>query len=275
MNSSKRSVVESVIAIVVAVLVVLALPIVARAQIAVMSSTVEETHAAAGGKYTANIVIANPGKTPQSVRIYKTDYTFACDGTSDFGEPGTLPRSNAKWIALQAERVTIPAGGQVIVPYSVTVPALDSLRGTYWSTVMVEGATAEPAQGQAAKPAVAIGAVMRYAVQVATHIQATGTRTVRFAAPKLSRDSAGAALFDVDVHDDGERGYRPSLWIELYDAQGNLRAKAKQTRGLLYPGTSLHQQFNLGAIAPGTYKAIVFADTGDEVVSAAQYTVNY
>ncbi|HYV99479.1 MAG TPA: hypothetical protein VE967_18620, partial [Gemmatimonadaceae bacterium] len=124
-------------------------------------------------------------------------------------------------------------------------------------------------------PAVGVGAILRYAVQVATHIQSSGARTVRFDAPSASRSTTGAALFDVNVYDDGERGYRPSLWIEVYDAQGTLKAKAKQTRGLLYPGTSLHQQFDLGSLPAGKYKAVVFADTGDEAVSAVQYVINY
>ena len=93
--------------------------------------------------------------------------------------------------------------------------------------------------------------------------------------PVIARDTTGAAVFAVNVHDDGERGYRPNIWIEVYDAEGKLAAKVSQQRGLLYPGTSLHQRFTLGALAPGSYKAIVFADTGDDAVFAAQYTITY
>lgn len=245
----------------------------AEAQIAVLSSTVEENVVSAGSRYTNSIIIANPGKTAQTVRIYKTDYRFACDGTSNFDGAGTNKRSNAAWIGLQAERITIPGESQINVPYVVNVPAGDSLSGTYWSAIMVEPVSDAPST--AGKQAMAIGAVMRYAVQVASHIQGTGSRTVRFDKPAISRDSAGGALFAVNVYDDGERGYRPNIWIEVYDAQGNLRAKAKQQRGLLYPGTSLHQQFSLGQLAAGAYKAIVFADTGDDAVFAAQYSITF
>jgi hypothetical protein len=252
----------------------LAAPAASRAQIAVLSSTVEEKSVSAGGMYSANIVISNPGKETQTVRIYKTDYRFSCDGTSNFDDAGTTKRSNANWISLQSERVTIPGGSQVTVPYAVKVPAGDSLAGTFWSTVMVEPVAAAP-NAAGLKQTVAIGAVMRYAVQIATHIQSTGSRTVRFDKPVLSRTSAGLAKFDVNVFDEGERGYRPTLWIEVYDAEGTLRAKARQTRGLLYPGTSLHQSFDLGALPAGSYKALVFADSGDDAVFAAQYTITY
>lgn len=251
-------------------------PAAARAQIAVLSSTVEEKTAVPGEKYTGSIVVSNTSSEPQIARIYQTDYRFASDGTAHYDEPGTTARSNAPWVSTQASRVVVPPKSQVLVPYSVAVPQGDSLRGTYWSLIMVEGAPVDPAAGSApGKPAVAIGAVMRYAIQIATHIRNSGTRTVQFASPAATKNANGTAALDVDMTDTGERAFRPVIWVEVYDAQGTLRAKAKQTRGLLYPGTSLHQHFELGTLASGTYKAVIFADTGEDSVFATQYTINY
>jgi len=253
------------------------LPAAARAQIAVLSSTVEERIAVPGEKYTGTIIVSNPGAQPQVARIYQTDYRFASDGTAHYDDPGSSPRSNASWITPQATRITVPPNSQVAVPYSVAVPQGDSLRGTYWSLIMVEGATTEPsAAGSAAgKPAMSVGAVMRYAIQLATHIQNSGTRTVKFSSAAAAKTAAGGAALDVDMLNTGERGYRPTLWVEVYDEKGVLRAKAKQSRGLLYPGTSLHQHFDLGTLPSGTYKAVVFADTGEDSVFATQYTISF
>ncbi len=257
-------------------LAAIAVPASARAQIAVLSSTVEEKTAVPGESYKGSIVVSNPSNQPQSARIYQTDYRFSSDGTAHYDDPGSSPRSNATWVTPQTTRVVIPPNSQINVSYSVAVPPNDSLRGTYWSLLMVEGAPVEP--GPAAngtKPAIGVGAVMRYAIQLATHIRASGTRTVEFTSPVAAKSAAGAATFDVDMTNTGERGFRPSLWVEVYDAQGVLRAKAKQTRGLLYPGTSLHQHFDLGVLPSGTYKAVVFADTGEDSVLAKQYTITF
>lgn len=251
-----------------------AAPAAARAQIAVMSSTVEEKVAAPGTRYAAEIVIANPTAQPQVARIYQTDYRFAADGTSHFDEPGSTPRSNASWITPQATRVVVPAGMRVTVPYSVAVPGNDSLRGTYWSTVMVEGVATDPTAGAGA-PALAVGSVTRYAIQVATHIRTTGERSVRFENAGAATSAKGEATLELDVVDTGERAFRPALWVEVYDSTGALRARAKQQRGLLYPGTSLHQKFELGTLASGSYKAMVFADTGAEPVLATQYSISW
>jgi hypothetical protein len=44
---------------------------------------------------------------------------------------------------------------------------------------------------------------------------------------------------------------------------------------LLYPGTSLKQVFSLGRLAPGTYRAVVFADSGEDAVFASQFTLKF
>ena len=54
----------------------------AQAQIAVLSSTVEERTMMPGGRYAGTIVISNPNERPQTARVYQTDYHFAADGTS-------------------------------------------------------------------------------------------------------------------------------------------------------------------------------------------------
>jgi hypothetical protein len=263
--------------LVVSALTVLAAAAPLGAQVSVLSSTVEEREVAPGQTYTGRIVIANTSPTPQAVRLYQTDYTFKADGTSIFGDPGSTGRSNAPWITPQANRVTVPPNSEITVPYAIKVPEADSLSGTYWSAIMVEGAeTAPPATtGRAGQAQVGIGAVIRYAVQVATHVGKTGVGSVKFENPQAVKLPNGNAALEIDVLSSGTRGVRPVMSVELYDAAGAMAGKGKQIRGLLYPGTSLHQVFEFGSVAPGTYKAIVFADTGSEKVTAVQLTITY
>lgn len=247
----------------------------AGAQIAVVGSTVEERVAAAGESYIGSIVVRNLTRQDQPVRIYQTDYRFFADGTSHFDDAGTTPRSNARWITPTVRSLLVPPNSEMTVTYSVKVPANDSLSGTYWSAVMVEGAPTEPGRSSGGRPQVGVGAVMRYAVQVATHIRTTGSRKVAFANSKFLTNPDSTQAFELEVMNSGERAFRPALWIEVYDEQGTLKANARQERGLLYPGTSLKQVFQLGKLAQGTYRAVVFADTGEDAVFASQYTLKY
>ena len=248
-----------------------ALPADARAQVAVIGSTVEEHDAAPGQRYEGTIVVRNLSNRPQPVRVYQTDYRFFADGTSRFDSAGSEPRSNAAWVHPSVSSLTIPPGTDVNVTYVVAVPAIDSLRGTYWSAVMIEGAPTAPPQAGAHE--IGLGAVVRYAVQLATHLPNTGSRRVRLAKHAFAPDSAKLLTLEMTVENTGERAYRPNLWVELYDANGTQRARLEKQRGLLYPGSSIRQRFTFPALPAGTYKAVVFADTGDETVSAAQYTL--
>jgi hypothetical protein len=262
---------------VIAPLLTIALaPAAARAQLTVLTNLVEERTARPGDQYTGMITIGNSSGQTQAVRVYQTDFRFAADGTSNTDDPGTSARSNATWIHPQVTRLSIPAGTEVNLPYTVNVPVADSLRGTYWSAVMIEGAPTSPAVAaltSAGRARAGVGSVMRYAIQLATHIGATGSRAVQFSNVNASQSPDSGSAVQLDVTNVGERGFRPTLWIEVYDSDGALRAKGKQVRGLLYPGTSLRQRFELGRFPRGSYKAVIFADTGSEPVFAAQFAV--
>ncbi|HJQ19295.1 MAG TPA: hypothetical protein VJ867_03030 [Gemmatimonadaceae bacterium] len=246
----------------------------ASAQIAVLGSTLEEHIAVPGESYRGAIVIRNVTDQTQRARIYQTDYVFFADGTSRFDSAGTLSRSNARWVALGARSISIPASSEVTVTYEVRVPRSDSLVGTYWSAIMVEGEKTPPPASQR-RAQVGVGSILRYAVQVATHIGSTGSRTIKFTRTQLVANQDSTKSFNVDVENTGQRAYKPALWIEVYDAQGALQKNVRQERGLLFPGTSLQQSFELGKLPAGSYRAIVFADSGDDAVFASQFTLKF
>ena len=261
------------VAMMLASVALCATPLRATAQIAVIGNVVDEHTAASGQRYDGTIVVRNLTPRPQPVRIYQTDYRFFADGTSHFDSAGSTPRSNARWVTPGARSLTIPPSSDVTLTYVVQVPVVDSLRGTYWSAIMVEAApTAPPATGVRQ---LGIGSVIRYAVQVATNMPTVGSRKVSLTKVAFAADTAGTRRLDVIVQNTGDRAYRPALWVELYDAAGTLRARLERQRGLLYPGTSVKQSFTFGVLPAGSYKALFFADTGDDTVVAAQYKLAF
>ncbi|MDQ6717877.1 MAG: hypothetical protein M3Z17_05970 [Gemmatimonadota bacterium] len=245
----------------------------ARAQIAVLGNTVEERAATPGETYIGTIVVKNLTAVAQAVRIYQTDYSFFSDGTSHFDAPGSLKRSNASWITPATGSIALPPSGAITVAYTVRVPMSDTLHGTYWSTIMVEGAENSPPVTAAKK--VGLGSIMRYAVQVATHLDTGEIGKIAFDKQRVVADSTGTEFLELEVLNTGEKGYRPLMWMELYDSMGSLRTKVQQQRGLLYPATSVIQKFALGKLAAGSYKAVVFADTGDDAVFAAEFKLKF
>ena len=246
------------------------------AQITVTSRAVEEREARPGESYTGTIRLRNVGTRPEEARVYRTDYGYDAEGRTRFGDPGTEPRSSAAWTTTTPARVVVPPGGEATVAYSVRVPDSAPLSGTYWSVVMVEGVPEAPdAAGgrRAGRVEVGVRPVVRYAVQLATHVGGTGTRQVEFARVRALGAPGGAKRLEFDLVNSGELACRPELRVELFDEAGAPVGTFTRTRGLFYPGTTLRQAFDLGALPAGSYQALVVADAGGESVFGGQYTL--
>ncbi|HET7552516.1 MAG TPA: hypothetical protein VFK04_14595 [Gemmatimonadaceae bacterium] len=249
------------------------------AQISISSPSVMEQGASPGESYSGTVLLRNRSAEMQEAKIYQTDYLTFADGTTSYGEAGSTPRSNARWITIQPTYVTVPPHQTIEARYTVRVPAASAspLAGSYWSMIMVEGipkgsAESRVAAGAQRKVQVGIVTRLRYAVQIVTNIGTTGSRKVQFANPKTIATGNGKEL-QFDLVNTGERAYAPRISLELYTEAGEQAAVRTTTRELTYPGTSLRQSFDLGGLAAGRYRALVVVDAGGDDVFGAQFTI--
>jgi hypothetical protein len=234
----------------------------AHAGIAVEGSLSEESAAQPGDTYRGTLVIRNSGAEPVEVKLYQTDYHFDASGRNDYAALGTLARSNARWIRLGQPQFLIAPGATVHAPYEVRVPDDATLRGTYWSMVMVEPLAAAEA-APAPKKGVQLTQVLRYAVQMVTHVGAGAEPELAFTHP-ASALADGRRQFSIDVANHGERWIRSRFSLELYTADGRAQAKVDGEKIRIYPGTSVRARFDVGDVPPGRYRALVVADGGNE-----------
>jgi P pilus assembly chaperone PapD len=247
----------------------------AGASVSLLGATVFEKEARPGEIYRGSFEIRNFGKTPAAARIYQTDYRFFYDGRNIFGEPGRDPRSNATWITVSPSQVRVDPGGRAAVKYEIRVPPVNSLVGTFWSCIMVEdigGSTPETLASRKNKIQIGLKTVVRYAVQLVTHIQGTGTRNLKFLKAELTR-SKNKPILQLDIENDGERALVPALSAEFYDTKGKLVARVKGEKLRLYPATSARMRFKLEGVPAGNYKALIVADSGDESVFGTQFPI--
>ncbi len=232
-----------------------------EANILILNGLTHEAQLLPGEKYQGSIQVQNASNQEKSVKIYQTDYWFASTGESRHDQPGTLKRSNASWISVSQLFVTLKPNEIKSVDFEVLVPQNDSLTGTYWSVIMLEGM--EPPDTTNAKTGVTINTVLRYAVQVITNIGETGTYDLEFLKLGLNRGEEGARL-EVDLGNRGERVLRPEMGLELFDANGNSQGVIKAERKRIYPGTSARIVLNLAAIKPGNYSGVLIADCDED-----------
>lgn len=251
-----------------------------NAQISVRSELSDDREVQPGTTYEGVIQVANDTDEFQEAKIYQTDYRFYSDGSNVYGEPGQDARSNANWTRVSAPSITLPPRSMASVTYLVSVPeALEGkpLEGSYWSMIMVEAvpktspeSTVNPETGE---PEYALLQIMRYGVQVATHIQGTGASEVTMPDSGLERLEGGELALRVIVENGGSRMIRPEIWVELYGEDGSAFGRRDGVQSRIYPGTSINQQIKLGDLEPGKYRALVILDGGGEEVYGAEYTL--
>jgi len=247
----------------------LAAPAALAGQVSVISSTLEERQAAPGERYAGTVRLRNTSGEPQQARIYQTDYRFLADGRTFYEQPGTTPRSNAAWVQFNPSQLTLGPGEEAAVAYTVSVPAGADVRGSFWSVLMVE--TAQPQAARAPQRGVGVTPNIRYAVQLATHV-GQAERRIAFEGARLTGEGDRRVL-EVDVVNTGAQADRLELRVDLFDAEGTPAGRLTSTRGLVYPGTSIHQRFDFPALPAGTYRALLVVDTGSDEVFGAEYTL--
>jgi hypothetical protein len=248
------------------------------AQVSVDGSTVRDHRAQPSESYSGTFTIVNASDEPQEAKLYQTDYLTNANGSNSYGRPGSGVRSNGAWVSVAPSVVMLPPRSRREVTFTVTVPAEQSLSGSYWSMVMVEGVphgsseSTLPVPGRSRVQA-AVVTRTRYAVQIITQVGAPIKPVATFDAPAVHAAKDGTKELQLDLVNTGIRSFAPSFTLEVYTQDGTRVTSAAASREMLYPGTSLRQHFVLRALPSGTYRALVTMDAGDDTVLGAQYTL--
>lgn len=252
----------------------------ANAQIAVTSSLSQDIGVTPGSTHSGTVTLSNQTNEDQQAKIYQTDYLFYADGTNLFAEPGSTVRSNAEWILLSASTVTLPPFTSMQVDYEINMPddyAGEDLVGSYWSMIMVEGIPRDSEEStlpqQSDELKVGLRQVVRYAIQVATHVESTGQGILAVSEPSVVYGSENIPELRLVVANEGDRMVKPESWVELYDEDGQAMGRFSGTTSRIYPGTSISQRFRLTELPPGQYRALAILDSGGDAVDAADYTI--
>ena len=246
-------------------------PFHADAGFEIIGSLTNKYSARKGEKYSAEIKIHNTGKEQQEVQIYQRDYLFNYKGDSFYNAPGSNQRSNAKWIQYGPKTLILKGEETRNVHFEVTVPANDTLVGTYWSVLMVEGVTPPDPN---AKGQLKIRTTVRYAVQIVTTIGQTGTGLLEFQHPVLSKKN-NQSFFDVVLLNTGQRLISPKISMEIFDVETGKSVKViKIPRKNIYPTTSFQCRFPLeGLPSSKNYQAVIVADGSGDDVFGLEYTL--
>jgi len=241
-----------------------------EANILVLNGLTHELEAESGGHYKDRIEIQNNGTEEKSVKVYLRDYWYSYSGESRHDDPGTLERSNAAWISYSPQLLTLQPNEKTFIDFEINIPQNDSLEGSYWSVIMVEGIV--PPDTVASTHGVKINTAVRYAVQVITNIGDMGKKDLQFVGLELVNNGQNN-LLNVAVENIGESILKPEMSVEVFDENGNSQGVFKADRKKTLPGTSIKVSLVLEGIKPGSYSAILVADCDEEHIYGTNISI--
>lgn len=240
------------------------------ASIEVIGSLRHINKVAKGSVYTGEIKIQNSGEADQEVKVYQTDLLYNYEDFTYYNEPVSHLRSNANWIQFSPKTTIVKANSTTYIQYEVTIPDSDTVFGTFWSVLMVEGVNPiDPAQ----EGTFNINTVTRYAIQIVTEIEDGGIGKLEFMDPTLIKE--GDHLFlAVDIVNKGDHYIVPEVSIELFDEAGESVNVLIAPKKGLFPTTSARYRFDLQGIeSEKTYQTIIVAAGEGEDVFGLEYTL--
>lgn len=241
-----------------------------EASIEVVGSLKHNKTAVPGEIYRGQIKVQNSGSTPQEVRVYQTDLMYNFEDVVLYEEPVTHERSNAFWIQFSPKTSIIQPQESIYIQYEVRVPSSDSLKGTYWSILMVEGVNPSDPNEQGK---LNIATVTRYAVQMITEMTDPGHGELHFLEPSVLTEEKDL-LLAIDLVNVGEHYISPEISIEFFDEAGNSVKKISASKKGIYPNTSTRFRVKLEGLASNkTYKTLIIASGNDDDVFGLEYTL--
>ncbi|MGW1770191.1 WxL protein peptidoglycan domain-containing protein [Streptomyces sp. NPDC002104] len=192
-----------------------------------------------GGATTSDrIAIWNYGEEPLTLAVYASDAVNTLDGGFDLLPAGRAPKDAGSWIKLDKDKVTVPPKGNVVVPFTVTVPR-DVPPGDHTGGIVASlAAGAQDGQGNKVRLDQRVGARV--------YVRAAGTLTPRLEVQQVAASYEGSA----NPFAEGSATVTYTL-----RNTGNVRLGARQAvrvNGLFGTSVTAAGAKDLGDLLPGT-----------------------
>jgi hypothetical protein len=222
-----------------------------------------------GQTYQGEIFVFGSDRETTQVTIFKNDWFLTSAGAYQFLPMGTVKRSAAPWVTIQANRLSLaPKTGQR-VQYTLKVPADAS--GSYWTALMFSTVpAAAPGNGRFQ---IAMSGRVAYIMRIDVNGSAPGRGSIeRF---HLNWDAKQQKIVAaLRVKNSGESFVRFKGRLEIRDNRGRIVNVLSFGEGLILPGSA--QEFRLQEYSfhfqPGYYVGLAVADLGDQSLKAVQTT---
>jgi hypothetical protein len=246
-------------------------PLAAASSITVPGSLTHESTVKPKQVVQKSIPIQNNGDTKATVKVTLSDYFFNAQGENSFPEAGSSARSNSSWIKTGETQIEIAPHSTYNFSYTVKTPDDPSLEGSYWSIFLIEP-TEISMEGLEEDQSLGVHTVIRYGVQVISHIENKGNYDLKILDKKITKDNE-QTTFSISTYNSGTCMQSPELAIELIDSLGKKAGRFTASKQRIFPSCSVTYQVDLSSVPKGDYKVVALLDHGENAFFGAKYDI--
>ena len=221
-----------------------------------------------GEQVTKSIIISNHASEKLVLSVTQADYAYNSEDNIWFVEAGKLERSNAKWISFATQELTIAPKSQDSFSYTISVPGNEELIGSYWSIIFIEESNISYKKAKDNELNLQVN--QRYAIQTITQIADTGSYDIQFKGAELIKSTT---VLQLSLKNTGERWVNPSVWVEVYEADGDKLGVFYADKYKLYPQTSYVYKIQLASLNKSNYYVVAVVDCGENKIFGSQFNI--
>jgi hypothetical protein len=224
-----------------------------------------------GDRFSTSITVTNPGTTPRQFTVGVQDIS----GVNQTGQPIFSSSSVSEyglssWVELGDTAITVPAGGSVIVPFTIVVPKSAGPGGHYGAIFISQGATRPTLNGSG----------LGYEVGALIELRIAGNAIEQAEITEFSTDAALYqslnVTFKATVANQGNILLQPRGPIDIVNMFGQkVAAVVMNDQGAsIFPGAtrSFTASWAGSGFAFGQFSAVMtlnYGDTSNKTISAS------
>jgi hypothetical protein len=211
---------------------------------------------------TGSVMLKNPGSKPLTIQLAAVSAMTAQGGGSAFSASDAPPEGVATWLKFTESSVTLPAGMQKPVDFTVSVPQATK-PGQYLAGISAYIANVPPTAGadqDGDHLGASVAMQMRYVIGVQVDIEGAWTPSLKVDSVALVEQPSGPFI-GVQMKNDGNMFLKPSGTIVMADAAGKRVLEQQIKMGTFVPDTEVVYPVRWsGELASGTYQVQVSLD---------------
>jgi|GEM_PF-2700069 hypothetical protein len=246
-----------------------------KAQIIIKSKLTQDYQLQEGVTREGKIVIKNTSKQKTAVKLYKRDYSFNANGNNYYRKPGSNKRSNAEWIFLDKNMITLLPFEEKTVNYLIKVPDKKKYFGTYWSMIMVEKVRITSVTDKNnSDQSIGFKQSIRYGIQIITNFSINKKLNLEYKNLKIKKQDSNTYNFELTVlNKDNYLLDSNSRLILINKNNGNVINEFVSPKRKLYPNTSIkvRKDFYLKDNIP--YKIVAITGNNNSGYYGREYIV--